>query len=339
MIHTLHVIIWLSSRQDCEENNKQIGHELGVSYRHILKVLMLFMKHILLWINAHLVWFLSRHWSLILASPKFKFNFKSWSQSRYPKYTCLSPTVVWLWNVLAADPDWEGCGLSGGGSSCLASFLLTLCFLMADALQSSGLLLLPCLLCQRPGPSCWDRTISINYRPEQTLCPLSCFSQGFLSQQREHLKQALVTGDRGWSVKMGAFKVSQRQDEVIIKDPNLMTSFLGKSGEQGAQQKAEGWSCGRGWPPQVLCCCFSELRLVSLRMRRKPSRLWKWQQHKKLKSLENPQAFPQGHKYSKLWLGMAGEWRLFSGLDWLQVVQSASGIQVLWLRPGGLFSM
>lgn len=59
---------------------------------------------------------------------------------------------------------------------------------------------------------------------------------------------------------IGAFKVSQRQDEVIIKDPNLMTPFLGEMGTQGAQQKAEGWSCGRGWPPQVLCGCFSDSR-------------------------------------------------------------------------------
>lgn len=112
-IDTLHITIWLPP-QDCEENNKQIGHELGVSYRHVLKVLMPSMKRILLQINAHQVWFLSRHWSLILASSKFKLklSFKSWSQSRSLKYICWSPVVVWMWNVLAADPDWEGCGLS-----------------------------------------------------------------------------------------------------------------------------------------------------------------------------------------------------------------------------------
>lgn len=52
--NTLHVTIWLSP-QDCEENNKQSGHELGVSYRHALKVLMPSMKDILLQINAHQV--------------------------------------------------------------------------------------------------------------------------------------------------------------------------------------------------------------------------------------------------------------------------------------------
>lgn len=40
-------------------------------------------------------------------------------------------------------------------------------------------------------------------------------------------------------MKMGAFKVSQRQDEVIIKDPNLMTPFRknGNTKEHSRRQR------------------------------------------------------------------------------------------------------
>lgn len=44
-------------------------------------------------------------------------------------------------------------------------------------------------------------------------------------------------------MKMGAFKVSQRQDEVIIKDPNLMTSFRKNGNPKEHSRRQRG---GRG---------------------------------------------------------------------------------------------
>lgn len=52
-----------------------------------------------------------------------------------------------------------------------------------------------------------------------------------------------------------AFNVLQRQDEVIIKDLNLITLFLIKTGD-AYRARAEEWVVLEEAVPQVLFSCF-----------------------------------------------------------------------------------